>query len=724
MDDYYQNPQKRTLFLILLPLLLFCSFSGVSAEDGYRLWLRYDKIENEELRGNYLQQLRQLHYAGNSSVIEKAREEILLGLSGLLDQQLSFSDQPAEGGALVAGTPESSSYIQSLNLQDNLQNLGEEGYLIRTGENQNIVIAANGDVGLFYGTFHFLRLLQSQQPISNLDIQSTPQVQLRVLNHWFNLDGTAERGYAGGAIWQWEQLPDYKDPLYTDYARANASVGINGTVLNNVNSNALVLTEGYLKKVKALAEVFRPYGIKVYLSARFSAPMEIGGLSTADPQDPEVQQWWQEKADQIYDLIPDFGGFLVKANSEGQPGPQDYDRSHAEGANMLADAVAPHGGVVMWRAFVYSNEEPEDRVKQAYIEFTPLDGAFRDNVLVQVKNGPLDFQPREPFHPLFGGMPETPLMMEFQITQEYLGFATHLMYQAPLYEEVLDTDTYADGPGSYVSKVIDGSLDNKKLTGMAGVANIGTDRNWTGHPFAQANWYAYGRLAWNTELSSGDIAEEWISMTFNSEEDFVEPVKEMMLASREIAVDYRTPLGLHHIMGYGSHYGPGPWVDQGRADWTSVYYHRADSTGIGFDRSSSGSDAVSQYHPPVKEQFNDIEQVPEKFLLWFHHVDWDHELDSGRTLWEGLVHYYYSGVDSVQWMQETWESVDSYIDDERYRHVAKLLEIQRKEAIFWRDACVLYFQQFSDRPIPEEYPNPEHPLEYYMDSINKYVPGL
>ncbi|WP_073058909.1 alpha-glucuronidase family glycosyl hydrolase [Fodinibius roseus] len=712
------------LFLILLPVLFFDLIPDASADDGYRLWLRYDKIQDEDLRQDYLHQLRQIHYAGSSARIEKAKEELQRGISGLLAQKITFSDEPGNGPTLIAGTPESSPHIRSMELQGELRSLGEDGYLITRDRQNNIAIAASRDIGLLYGTFHFLRLLQSQQSLQDLDIKSAPQIQLRVLNHWFNLDGTAERGYAGGAIWQWEQLPDYKDPLYTDYARANASVGINGTVLNNVNSDALILTEGYLEKVKALADVFRPYGIKVYLSARFSAPIEIGNLSTADPRDPEVRRWWEKKANEIYSRIPDFGGFLVKANSEGQPGPQDYNRSHAEGANMLAKALSPHGGVVMWRAFVYSNEEPEDRVKQAYNEFTPLDGEFRDNVLVQVKNGPLDFQPREPFHPLFGAMPETPLMMEFQITQEYLGFATHLTYQAPLYEEVLDADTYAKGEGSYVRKVIDGSLDDKQLTGMAGVANIGTDRNWTGHPFAQANWYAYGRLAWNPELGSERIAEEWISMTFSNKEAFIEPVKEMMLASREIAVDYRTPLGLHHIMGYGSHYGPGPWVDEGRADWTSVYYHRADSSGIGFDRSTSGSNAVSQYHPPVKQQFNDIEKVPEKYLLWFHHVEWDYELDSGRTLWEGLVHHYYSGVDSIRRMQDTWESVEGYIDEQRYTHVARLLEIQEKEAAFWRDACVLYFQQFSGRPIPDAYPEPDHPLEYYQDPLNKYVPGL
>ena len=431
-----------------------------------------------------------------------------------------------------------------------------------------------------------------------------PRIRHRVLDHWDNLNRTVERGYAGFSLWDWHKLPDYRSPRYTDYARANASIGINGTVLTNVNANATSLTAEYLAKAAALADVFRPYGIRVYLTARFSAPIEIGGLTTADPLDPAVAAWWKRKADEIYGFIPDFGGFLVKANSEGQPGPQDYGRTHADGANVLADALAPHGGLVMWRAFVYSNEVPDDRAKQAYNEFQPLDGKFRPNVLVQVKNGPIDFQPREPFHPLFGAMPKTPLMMEFQITQEYLGFATHLVYLAPLFEETLRADTHAKGEGSTVARVIDGSLHGHALTGIAGVANIGTDRNWCGSVFACANWYAFGRLAWDHALTSDAIADEWIRRTFGNDPALVAPVKEMMLGSREAAVDYMTPLGLHHQMAEGHHYGPGPWVSQARrADWTSVYYHRADANGIGFDRTATGSNAASQYFPPVAEVF-------------------------------------------------------------------------------------------------------------------------
>ncbi|MCK5745783.1 MAG: hypothetical protein KAH44_06185, partial [Oricola sp.] len=393
---------------------------------------------------------------------------------------------------------------------------------------------------------------------------------------------------------------------------------------------------------------------KVYQTARFSAPMEIGGLDTADPLDPEVRAWWKAKADEIYERIPDFGGFLVKANSEGQPGPQDYGRNHVDGANMLADAVAPHGGVVMWRAFVYSELNPEDRAKQAYTQFVPLDGQFKDNVLVQVKNGPIDFQPREPFHPMFGAMPETPLMMEFQITKEYLGFATHLAYLGPYYEETLDADTHAEGEGSTVSKVIDGSLQDVSLTGVAGVGNVGTDRNWSGSHFDQANWYAFGRLAWDVEADSEDIAEDWVRMTFTNDEAFVRPVVDMMMKSREAVVDYMTPLGLTHLMATGHHYGPGPWVcELARPEWNPCYYHKADKDGIGFDRTETGSNAVAQYEAPVAEVYSDVEKTPENLLLWFHRLPWDYEMDSGRTLWDELIAHYDRGVAGTHKMRET-----------------------------------------------------------------------
>jgi alpha-glucuronidase len=566
----------------------------------------------------------------------------------------------------------------------------------------HIIIAGREDIGMLYGVFSFLKLLQTWQPIEKLDIRSSPKTNIRILNHWDNLDRTVERGYAGFSLWDWHKLPDYLDPRYTDYARANASIGINGTVLTNVNANALIITPDYLKKVAALADLFRAYGIKVYLTARFSSPIEIGGLTTADPLDAQVKQWWKNKAKEIYTYIPDFGGFVVKANSEGQPGPQNYNRSHADGANLLADAIKPYGGIVMWRAFVYDNNVPVDRAKQAYNEFKPLDGKFSDNVMVQVKNGPVDFQPREPFHPLFGAMPSSSVIPEFQITQEYLGFATHLAFLAPLFKECLDADTYANGKGSTVARTIDGSLQKNSLTGMAGVSNIGNDRNWCGHPFAQANWFAFGRLAWDHTLSAASIAEEWTRMTFSNDAEVVQRSKEMMLHSREILVNYMTPLGLHHIMGWNHHYGPGPWIkDKPRADWTSVYYHQAETNALGFDRTAKGSNALSQYHPEVARVLGDIKTCPEEYLLWFHHVSWDYKVKSGRTLWEELCYRYDAGTDSVKWMQEQWNALKGKIDPEQFSHVSELLEIQYQEANWWRNACLLYFQTFSKKDFPD-----------------------
>jgi len=711
----------------LLILLAFLVASEAQADDGYALWLRYHPVSDAALLQQYRGSITALIMDDNSPTLRVAREEMRRGLRGLLDAEIPLVHAVTREGALVVGTPARSSLIASLDLGAALQQAGDQGFVIWTlliDDKQATIITANTDAGVLYGVFHFLRLLQTQQQIDRLSVIDVPRIEHRILNHWDNLDRTVERGYAGFSLWDWHKLPDYLDPRYTDYARANASIGINGTVLTNVNANALVLTPMYLEKAAALADVFRPYGIRVYLTARFSAPIEIGGLETADPLAPEVAAWWKQKADEIYRHIPDFGGFLVKANSEGQPGPQDYDRSHAEGANMLADAVAPHGGIVMWRAFVYSNEEPEDRAKQANNEFTPLDGTFRDNVLIQVKNGPIDFQPREPFHPLFGAMPKTPLMMEFQITKEYLGQATHLVYLAPLYKEALDADTYAKGSGSTVAQVIDGTLHEYERTGIAGVTNIGTDRNWSGSHFDQANWYTFGRLAWDHTLSSEAIAENWIRMTFTSDAAFVEPVKAMMMASWEACVNYMTPLGLHHLMGRGHHYGPGPWVSGGpRADWTSVYYHRADSVGVGFDRTAAGSDAVSQYFPPLNEVFGDINTIPEKFLLWFHHVPWDYEMASGRTLWEELGHRYQAGVEAVRAMQQTWASLDGMIDAERYEQVQAFLAIQEKEARWWRDSSLLYFQTFSNRPIPEGLEQPAHTLEYYRGLRFPYAPG-
>ncbi len=716
--------RKCIILLFLMGLIPYCT---IIAEDGYRLWLRYDRIADLTLLKEYKKAVTGYIIEGSSPTIEIARKELQRGLNGLLGCPVKNYTTAGKNGLIIAGTPATSPVIASAGIKDRLNGLGNEGYVIISTpvNNKNaFVIAANSDIGVLYGVFHFLRLIQTNQHLSALQVASKPKIALRILNHWDNLNRTVERGYAGFSLWDWHKLPDYLSPVYTDYARANASVGINGTVLTNVNANALILTREYLVKVAALADVFRPYGIRVYLTARFSAPIEIGHLKTADPLDPEVINWWKIKAEEIYKYIPDFGGFLVKANSEGQPGPQNYGRSHADGANMLADAVKPFGGVIMWRAFVYDNNIPDDRAKQAYNEFVPLDGKFRDNVLIQVKNGPIDFQPREPFHPLFGAMPKTPVMPEFQITQEYLGFATHLVYLAPLFSRMSASETWSYGNGSTVAKIIDGTLTHASITGMAGVTNIGDERNWTGHPFAQANWYAYGRLTWDPYLSAGQIADEWIRMTFTNNDQLVNTLRTMMLASREMTVNYMTPLGLHHLMGKDHHYGPGPWVSQGRADWTSVYYHKADSAGIGFDRSSTGSNATGQYFKQAGDLFDNLSTCPENLLLWFHHIPWDYRMKSGRTLWDELCYKYTEGVDSVRWMQKEWQKAKGLIDDERFEHVNSLLAIQAKEAKWWRDACLLYFQTFSRRPIPGNLEKPEQTLDYYENLKFYYVPGI
>ncbi len=677
------------------------------AEDGYDLWLRYRLVADTARLPEYRAAITQLVVASTAATMQAARDELVTGLRGLLGRDVPVARAVSRDGALVVGTPANSRVVAALPLADRLREAGPEGFVIRAMAirgRRAIVVAANRDVGVLYAAFHLLRLLQTERSLAGLDVVSAPRLRLRLLDHWDNLDGTVERGYAGASLWEWSRLPDSINPRYRDYARANASVGINGVVLTNVNANALILTPGYLAKVAALAGVLRPYGVRVYLTARFSAPIEIGGLPTADPIDPGVRAWWAAKADEIYRAIPDFGGFLVKANSEGQPGPQDYHRTHADGANLLADAVAPHGGIVMWRAFVYSSTVPTDRVMQAGDEFVPLDGSFRKNVLLQVKNGPLDFQPREPFHPLFGTMPRTTLMMEVQITKEYLGQDSHLAFLAPQWEEILRADTYARGPGSTVGK---------EIRGIAGVANVGSDRDWTGSDFNQANWYALGRLAWDHTLSAAVIADEWIRMTFSNDARVVGPVQGMMLVSRDAVVNYMTPLGLAHQMARGHHYGPGPWVTGGRADQTSVYFNRADSAGLGFDRTATGSNAVRQYSLPVRNRFSSRDSVPDTILLWFHHVGWRERLRSGRTLWEELLRHYQAGVDTVRWMQRTWDGLEGLVDAERFRRVQGLLRIQEAEARWWRDASVLYWQSFSHLPLPPDYEAPRHPLDWY-----------
>ncbi len=690
------------------------------AEDGYDLWLRYARADDTRSQA-IASHATALVTTGNSATMAAIRAELQRGVGGLTGGTIADS-QSVQAGALWLATPEAGAVLPV-----KTDGLGQEGYAIRsiTRDGKPVtLLAANSEFGLLHGAYHWLRLAQTGASLDALDIRSAPRIGLRLLNHWDNLDGTVERGYAGQSIWDWWRLPDWKGPRYTDYARANASIGINGTVLNNVNAKADSLTAPYIAKAAALADIFRPYGIKVYLSVKWTAPMELDGLKTADPLDPQVAAWWKAKADEIYRAIPDFGGFLVKANSEGQPGPQDYKRTHADGANMLAAAVKPHGGIVMWRAFVYAHDNPDDRAKQAYSDFKPLDGRFAENVIVQVKNGAIDFQPREPFHPLFGAMPKTPLMMEFQITKEYLGQSTHLTYLGPLFEEVLRADTFAKGKGSTVAKVIDGSLEGHRLTGIAGVANIGADRDWSGSIFNQADWYAFGRMAWDTSLTADAVARDWAAMTFSPDPRVVQPVVAMMMGSREAAVDYMTPLGLAHIMATGHHYGPGPWVSNlARPEWNPVYYHKADARGVGFDRTRTGSNAVAQYAPPIAKMLSKPETTPERDLLWFHHVPWTYKLKSGDTLWDAMVHHYDLGVDYVAQMRATWDALRPYIDAERFAETQSFLGIQAREAKWWRDACITYFQSKSGLPLPPGSAAPAHDLGYYEALSFPYAPG-
>ncbi|MBP2159291.1 MULTISPECIES: alpha-glucuronidase family glycosyl hydrolase [Asticcacaulis] len=691
------------------------------AEDGYDLWLRYRPVE-ADAQARY-RPLATAIVGGEGATIDVAEAELQRGLKGLLGADVPVGDGLTDG-AIVLGTPAGSATVRDLNLP--LAKLGKEGFLIRTatvGGHSVTVIAGNSDVGVLYGAFRYLSLIQTRQDVARLDTADAPKLQVRVLNHWDNLDGHVERGYAGDSIWDWWRLPDLVDPRYADYARANASVGINGAVLNNVNSKAISLTAPYLAKTAAVANVLRPYGMKVYLSARFSAPLELKGCPTADPLDPCVKAWWKTKADEIYATIPDFGGFLVKANSEGQPGPGDYKRSHAEGANMLAEALKAHGGIVMWRAFIYSEHDADDRAKQAYTELQPLDGTFAPNVLLQIKNGAIDFQPREPFHPLFGAMPKTNQMLEVQLTKEYLGQATHLVYSTALYEEVLDADTH-QGKGKSKRMTVADVLEATPLTGMAGVANIGDDRDWTGSDFNQADWYGFGRLAWNPDASSRDIAVDWTKMTWTNDPAFVAPVVDMMMASRETVVKYMTPLGLHHQMATGHHYGPGPWVcDLSRPEWNPCYYAKADANGIGFDRTKTGSNAIAQYAPGAAKQWLDPKKIDSKDLLWFHHVPWTWKMPDGRTLWDNLVVTYGTGVKEVGGMRRTWTGLQTHVDPERFRAVSSNLVIQEKEAKWWRDASIAWFRSKSKLPLPAGEAEPEKPLEYYMSLEFPYAPG-
>ncbi len=691
--------QKHLLILIFI-IFNISSF----ADDGSRLWLKYDLIKDVKQREDYAKSTKFIVTNSQNSTILKASEELQMGLQGLVGTNILVinSIQNKVGGII----------LEVSNTQNLTQNLSDGGFAIFT-QKGNIIISSKSEVGVLYGAYEFLRKIQTGQSLSNISIVSSPKIKIRMLNHWDNANGTVERGYAGSSIWKWNELPFRIDPHYIAYARANASIGINATSINNVNASSRFLTAEYLEKIKAVADVLRPYGIKVFISVNFRSPRTLGGLKTSDPLDPEVRKWWNEKTKEIHQYIPDFGGYLVKANSEGEPGPQDYGRTHADGANMLAEAMHPFEGIVIWRAFVYNADPNGDRFKEGYEQFKPLDGKFDPKVIVQVKNGPIDFMPREPFHPMFGGgFPKTTLAMEFQITQEYLGQSTHLTYLAPMFKECLDTDTYAKGKGSEVAKVIDGSLYGNQNSLMAGVANTGSDANWCGHPFNQANWYAFGRLAWDYSLSSEQIAKEWIGMTLTNDVQSKKQINALMQKSLPTYISYTYPLGLHHMMGEGHHYGPEPWLSKaGRLDWTSVYYHRADSVGLGFDRTGKLSNALKLYSNEINNSWGNPDKCNLNYLLWFHHIAWNKKLSTGNTLWEELCYRYYDGAKQVKTLQEEWAKQKPYIDAETYQSVAGRLKIQEKEAIWWRDACVLYFKEYAKMPIPSSLIEPNRTLD-------------
>jgi len=637
---------KRILISTLVLLLTGWSSATANDEDGSRLWLRFDTTNAvKAVKGERCTAMNELQTYWQGGTVELKKEKHLTG----------------------------------------------DGYTIKS-HGSKIVISAASDAGLLYGAYHLLRLQQMGASTASLDISEQPAYELRILNHWDNPNGTVERGFAGRSIFQ------YPDPKRINmYARACASVGINGSVLNNVNAKPEALSTESLKMTRSIANMLRPYGIRVYLSINFASPIKVGGLDTADPIDADVVKWWKNKVKEIYTMIPDFGGFLVKANSEGEPGPQDFGRTHADGANMLAGVLKPYNGIVMWRAFVY-NPQSSDRANQACEEFMPLDGQFSDNVIIQIKNGPIDFQPREPYSPLFTSMQQTPMMVEFQITQEYLGAANHLVYLAPMWKEFF----------SFVKPA--------SLKAMAGVANIGDDVNWCGHHFAQSNWYAFGRLAWNPELTSEQIADEWLRQTFTGEPKFVDPMKQVMLDSREACVSYMMPLGIHHIFAGGHHYGPEPWyAPKGlRPDWTPPYYHKADSIGLGFDRTTNGSGNVKQYPADLCKTLNDINTCPENVIAWFHHVPWDYKMKSGRTFWDELCHKYDDGLHQARHFLAVWDAVQPYVDGQRFSEVQRKLRIQARDADWWRDACLLYFQTFSKRPIPQDMEHPIHNLDEMM----------
>lgn len=661
--------------LVILAVAALLSSLATLAEDGSRLWLRHDNT---------------------------ASSTPTVSVAGVKRTEPTVAIAVAEIEKSGIGIP--------VTIRMKKSKAHPDAYSLK-GDGKSILIEAASPAGLLYGAFALSRAAALGRDIATIDEAESPAFDLRMLNHWDNLNGTVERGYAGNSIWKWDELPSVVSPRYDQYARACASVGINAAVLNNVNASPQMLTSDNLAKVKVIADRLRPYGITTFLSVNFASPKVIGGLATADPLDQEVRKWWSDKIDEIYTLIPDFGGFLVKANSEGEPGPGDYGRSHSQGANMLADALARHDGTVLWRAFVYNPTSP-DRAMQAYEEFMPLDGEFRDNVIIQIKNGPVDFQPREPFSPLFGAMRSTRQAIEFQITQEYLGASNHLVFLAPLFKETLDSDTHR-GAGTVAAVT---SARGTGKSAIAGVANIGDDTNWCGHDFAQANWYAFGRLAWDPSLNPADIAGEWLGLTFTTDPAFVRKATDLMMDSREAAVDYMMPLGLHHIFAGGHHYGPEPWyyVEGMRPDWTPPYYHKATADSIGFDRTAAtGSGAIAQYAAPVADRFADKATCPDNMLLWFQRMGWDEIVPgTGTTVWHTLCDRYSRGVDKARQMQIVWDRLQPLVDAERFAAVQDKLKIQTHDAQWWKDACLLYFQEINGRPFPDDMERPVYTLPY------------
>jgi len=686
--------RNLTLFLLFFVNVLF-------AEDGSRLWLRYEPLP-PPIAQQYSNLIRSIKADTRTETARIAVGEFRTAFQKMTGQTILLSENK-----------------QTNQLIFKREKRKDEAYAIQSFSSPRgnvTVISSPNDVGFLYGVFHLLRLMQTQSDITRLNISEKPSYDRRILNHWEYEDIMDHQPDpdTGDSIWEEEDLQETRSQSYIDYARANASIGINGIVLNSTEADPEFIEHENLLNFADIAKIFRPYGIKIYLVVNFDSPSKIGGQLDSDPLNPDVRRWWKEKAEEIYDLIPDMGGFLIEGHSNELPGPQYFGRTHADGANVLAEALEPYNGIVMWRHYVYKPQSEGDRAKQDYEEFMPFDGQFRKNVIIQVKNGPIDFQPREAFNPLFGGMQKTNLMLEFQIAQERYGFFNSVVFLSPLFKECLESDTYAKGPGSTVAKVTDGTLFHQSVTAIAGVVKVGDIGNWKADHFAQANWYSFGRLAWNHKLSSEKIADEWLRMTFSNDPAFVEPVKKMMLDSRETAVNYMMPIGLTYLYAWNHNHGPEPWLSplpNILPYWTPAYYHRADSVGLGFDRTTNGSDAVSQYFPPLRDIYNRTETCPENLLLWFHHVPWNYRMHDGKTLWDELCYRYQGGVDSVRQFQKTWDNAAGYIDKDRFKAVQNILKVQLKDAIKWRDACLLYFQTYSHQPFPKGVDRPENDLK-------------